>query len=84
MTISLEGDKERFRAKDKELEIDKLFRALVKLEGSDLHLKVGQPPKLRLFGQLKDTTGELLMTIILIFMPISDSSGSLLSTQRMA
>ena len=25
----------------KELEIDKLFRALVKLEGSDLHLKVG-------------------------------------------
>ncbi len=26
-----------------ELEIDKLFRALVKLEGSDLHLKVGTP-----------------------------------------
>ena len=27
-----------------ELEIDKLFRALVKLEGSDLHLKAGRPP----------------------------------------
>ena len=29
---------------DEVLEIDKLFRALVKLEGSDLHLKVGCPP----------------------------------------
>ena len=30
--------------KRQELEVDKIFRALVKLEGSDLHLKVGQPP----------------------------------------
>ena len=28
----------------KDLEVDKLFRALVKLEGSDLHLKAGSPP----------------------------------------
>jgi twitching motility protein PilT len=28
----------------KELEVNKFFRALVKLEGSDLHLKVGKPP----------------------------------------
>ena len=27
-----------------EMEVDKIFKALVKLEGSDLHLKVGQPP----------------------------------------
>ncbi len=36
-----------------ELEIDKYFRALVKLEGSDLHMKVGQPPMVRTRGELK-------------------------------
>jgi len=30
-------------AHHEELEIHKLFRALVKFEGSDLHLKVGSP-----------------------------------------
>jgi twitching motility protein PilT len=35
------------------LEVDKLFRALVKLEGSDLHLKVGAPPHVRVAGSLK-------------------------------
>jgi twitching motility protein PilT len=35
------------------LEVDKLFRALVKLEGSDLHLKVGSPPHVRVAGSLK-------------------------------
>ncbi|TWT95042.1 type IV pilus twitching motility protein PilT [Neorhodopirellula pilleata] len=37
----------------KELEVDKIFRALVKLEGSDLHMKVGQPPMVRVRGELK-------------------------------
>lgn len=37
----------------KALEIDKLFRALVKLEGSDLHLKVGSPPYVRVAGSLR-------------------------------
>ncbi|MFG0261873.1 MAG: type IV pilus twitching motility protein PilT [Novipirellula sp. JB048] len=37
----------------KELEVDKIFRALVKLEGSDLHLKTGQPPMIRVRGELK-------------------------------
>jgi twitching motility protein PilT len=37
----------------RELEVDKLFRALVKLEGSDLHLKVGQPPMVRVKGELR-------------------------------
>ena len=36
-----------------ELEVDKIFRALVKLEGSDLHMKVGQPPMVRVRGELK-------------------------------
>jgi twitching motility protein PilT len=35
------------------LEIDKLFRALVKFEGSDLHLKVGRPPFVRVQGSLR-------------------------------
>jgi twitching motility protein PilT len=35
------------------LEIDRLFEALVKLNGSDLHLKVGQPPYLRVKGALQ-------------------------------
>jgi len=35
------------------LEVDKIFRALVKLQGSDLHMKVGQPPIVRVNGTLK-------------------------------
>ncbi len=35
------------------MEVDKIFKALVKLEGSDLHLKVGQPPMVRVRGELK-------------------------------
>jgi twitching motility protein PilT len=35
------------------LEIDRLFEALVKLGGSDLHLKVGQPPFIRVKGALQ-------------------------------
>ena len=35
------------------LEIDKLFRACVKLEASDLHLKVGKPPMVRVDGSLR-------------------------------
>lgn len=36
-----------------DLEIDKNFRALVKLSGSDLHMKVGAPPYLRVAGSLR-------------------------------
>jgi twitching motility protein PilT len=41
-------------------ELNKFFRAAIKTRASDLHLKVGQPPKLRLFGELKNTTGEVM------------------------
>jgi twitching motility protein PilT len=37
----------------KDLEIDRLFEALVKLGGSDLHLKAGQPPFIRVKGTLQ-------------------------------
>jgi twitching motility protein PilT len=37
----------------KDLEVDKLFRALVKFEGSDLHLKVGKPPMIRVRNELR-------------------------------
>jgi twitching motility protein PilT len=53
MAISIEADQERFRKRKQVLEIDKLFRALVKLEGSDLHLKVDRPPYMRVAGTLR-------------------------------
>jgi twitching motility protein PilT len=43
-----------------EPQLYKFFRAAVKMQASDLHLKVGQPAKLRLYGQLKNTTGEVM------------------------
>ena len=55
--MSMDAVASRLRAsllqERKELEVDKIFRALVKLEGSDLHLKVGQPPMVRVRGELK-------------------------------
>lgn len=42
-------------AKDRPaLEVDKLFRQLIKYNGSDLHLKVGKPPTLRIRGELRE------------------------------
>jgi len=43
-----------------EPQLDKYFRVAVKTQANDIHLKVGQPPKLRLQGELKSTTGEVL------------------------
>jgi twitching motility protein PilT len=43
----------KFLKKKEDLEVDKIFRALVKLEGSDLHLKVGRPPMVRVKGSLR-------------------------------
>ncbi len=45
---------------DKEPELNRFFKAAVKTLASDMHLKVGQPPKLRIYGQLKNTTGEIM------------------------
>ncbi len=46
-------DVSRFIRVRKDLEIDKLFRALVKFEGSDLHMKVGKPPMIRVRNELR-------------------------------
>jgi len=45
---------------DHEPELNKYFKAAIKTQASDLHLKVGQPPKLRTYGELKSTTGEIM------------------------
>ncbi len=44
----------KYAAKREPLEIDKIFRAIVKLQGSDLHLKVGRPPIVRVHGTLRE------------------------------
>lgn len=41
-------------AKARELEVNKIFRQLIKHNGSDLHLKVGKPPILRIRGTLRE------------------------------
>jgi len=52
-TIDNDTIAQRYIHLQDELEINKLFRALVKLEGSDLHLKVDRPPVVRVKGTLK-------------------------------
>ena len=58
--MSAEQPSVDLRSSGHEPELDKLFRAAIKNRASDLHLKVGQPLKLRLFGKLKNTTGEIM------------------------
>jgi len=45
---------------DHEPQLNKYFKVAIKTEANDIHLKVGQPPKLRLRGNLKNTTGEII------------------------
>jgi twitching motility protein PilT len=44
----------RVRAEIRELEINKIFRQLIKFGGSDLHMQVGKPPVLRVKGTLRE------------------------------
>jgi twitching motility protein PilT len=53
MAIVNDADAKKFLQKHQDFEIDKLFKALVKLEGSDLHLKVGLAPYVRVNGSLR-------------------------------
>ncbi len=57
-TAATEEMIERFNKERTELDVDRYFRALVKLEGSDLHMKVGQPPIIRVHGTLKPLNRE--------------------------
>ena len=58
MAFSTEAGQQSSRAKRKELEIDKLYRALVKFEGNDLAPKVGLPPFVGLPGPLRPLSRE--------------------------
>jgi len=62
--VSDPGDdlRARFTRKKEELEVDRYFRALVKLEGSDLHMKVGRPPIVRVDGTLRELNREPVET----------------------
>jgi twitching motility protein PilT len=42
----------------REPEVNKLFRMVMKLQASDLHLKVGQPPMVRLRGDVRRTEAK--------------------------
>jgi twitching motility protein PilT len=51
--LAIETAGERYLGHHRDLAIDKLFKACVRLEGSDLHLKVGKPPMVRVNGTLR-------------------------------
>jgi len=51
--VTTDIENSRLQDKPEALEIDRLFRACVKLEGSDLHLKVDNPPYVRVNGSLR-------------------------------
>ena len=51
--MSTAEERPKVKVKKEPFEVDKLFKALVKLEGSDLHLKVGRPPIVRIKGELR-------------------------------
>jgi len=58
--MSSEQPLDAHQVTDKEPQLNKYFRVAIKVLANDLHLKVGQPPKLRIYGELKNTTGEIL------------------------
>jgi twitching motility protein PilT len=53
-----EAFKSSFINRKQDLEVDKLFRACVKLKASDLHLKVDKPPMVRVDGTLRPMNRE--------------------------
>jgi twitching motility protein PilT len=58
--MSLEQPLDAHKALDGEPQLNRYLKAAIKTMANDIHLKVGQPPKLRLHGELKNTTGEIL------------------------
>jgi twitching motility protein PilT len=53
MSTTVDPKRQKPTVRKRELEVDKLFAAVVKLEGSDLHLKVDCPPHVRVKGSLR-------------------------------
>src|SRR5919108_3254392 len=58
--VSDEAFKSSFIHRKADLEVDKLFRACVKLKASDLHLKVDKPPMVRVDGTLRPMNREAI------------------------
>src|SRR4029450_4642413 len=56
--VTEEAFKSSFINKKADLEVDKLFRACVKLKASDLHLKVDKAPMVRVDGTLRPMNRE--------------------------
>ncbi len=54
MSMVDEAVKSGLMPPQQELEVNKLFRACVKYEASDLHLKVGKPPMVRVGGTIRE------------------------------
>lgn len=54
MATATGKDETRYMGRKEELEINALFRALVRFKGSDLHLKVGRAPIVRVNGTLRE------------------------------
>src|SRR5262245_12962837 len=53
--VSVPTDPKELGMGPNEPEVNKLFRMVMKFEASDLHLKVGQPPMMRLRGDIRRT-----------------------------
>ena len=54
------GPEPKGPAARREPEVNKLFRMVMKHEGSDLHLKVGLPPMMRLRGDIRQMQMDAL------------------------
>lgn len=46
--------------RDKDPEINRFLRVVIKIDGSDMHLKVGMVPRVRIRGVLKNTNAEVM------------------------
>jgi twitching motility protein PilT len=84
MATIAETDGQQSTGPRRELEVDKLFRALVKLSGSDLHLKVGRPAHIRVAGTLKPLSTPPIdsETMTRILMEMIDSDPRLKERRR--
>src|ERR671915_2417249 len=60
MGVREDAFKSSFINRKADLEVDKLFRACVKLKASDLHLKVDKPPMVRVDGTLRPMNREAI------------------------
>ena len=68
------GNGDAAKKLEKKLEISRYFEALVKLAGSDLHMKVGQPPIIRVKGSLQPLKAPVIddETMTRLCMPLLD------------